>query len=299
VRGRCSGGFAAVALLVVRERRIRPWLTTGGLFAALLLWGAVDGLAWKQSVHPISLSMTIALLLAFAALLSRGLPERRSLAALGTFGGLIATRTAVSTHVSGPYAGVAHFASALTWVVFLCVVVPRVFSMSARGRLILRRLLAVAVLIVGWYGAFAGVRSLSEEWKEEVDTRHGKIFVDSRLAPFFRAISREIAPGERVWVLPEVNAVDVLFRTENASPYPSQMPGWLDEAHETKLVGAMNRRPPDAVVLFDRETREYGVPRFGVGFDRDLAEWIAENYVPVVTLRSGTVYRRRSAANKR
>jgi len=287
--------FALIALLVVREKRLAPWLLTAGFLLALLLWGIVNGFSWERGLHPISLSMTVAFLLAVAALVLQSLPERRLLVALGAFAGLVATRTAVSTHVSGPYAGVSHFATALTWVVFLCVLAPRVFSPSERGRWMMRRFVSGAVLIVGWYAAFGGIRSLSEEWKEGVATREGAIFVDTRLAALFHSISRELVPGERIWVLPEVNGVDALFLAKNASPYPSQMPGWLDERQERKVTVAMELRPPDAVVVFDRETREYGVPKFGIGFGRVLAQWIAANYVPEHRMTGGTIYRKRPA----
>lgn len=157
----------------------------------------------------------------------------------------------------------------------------------------MRRLVGVAVLWVSWQGAFAGIRSLEGEWREEIETRRGRVFVDGRLAPFFRALARDLRPGERVWVLPEINAVDALFETVSVSPYLSHMPGWLDGEAEMRLLERVESAPPDAVALFTRDTREYGVEPFGRGYDRLLSEWIARHYSAVEATRSGSILRRR------
>ena len=56
--------------------------------------------------------------------------------------------------------------------------------------------------------------------------------MDRAPASVFRVLARNLTPGERIWVLPEVNGVDALFLARSISPYPSQMPGWLDPTAE-------------------------------------------------------------------
>jgi hypothetical protein len=69
------------------------------------------------------------------------------------------------------------------------------------------------------------------------------------------------------------------------------MPGWLDEEDELELLKRIEARRPDAIVLFSRETKEYGVEPLGKGYGRLLAGWIARNYTPVETMRAGAVFR--------
>lgn len=282
--------FAVAALLIARERKASRWLPTLVLLFALFLFWAWTGFGSGRNFRPISLSMAIAFVVAAAAVVVPRLPGRASLAAFGCFAGLLAARTAVSPHLSGAYSGVAHLASALTWVAFSCVVAPLIVEGTERAVAWMRRLVGVTLMIVSWIGAFGGVRALAEEGKEGIETRQGSVFVDKDIAPVFRAVARTVKPGKRIWVLPEVNALDSLFRAENVSPYPSHMPGWLDEEGELELLKRIEARRPDAIVLFSRETKEYGVAPFGKGYGRLLAGWIARNYTPVETMRAGTVF---------
>lgn len=291
--------FAVAALLLARERRASRWIPTLVLLFGLFLFWAWTGFDRGRDFHPISLSMAIAFVVSAAAVVAPRLPERASLAAFGCFAGLLAARTAVSTQLSGAYSGVAHFASALTWVAFLCVVAPRIVVGNERAVAWMRRLVGVTLMVVSWIGAFGGVRALAEEGKERIETRQGNVFVDTALAPVLRAVARTVKPGERIWVLPEINAVDALFLARSVSPYPSQMPGWLDATAEAKLLERMEANPPTAVVLFSRPTPEYGVKRFGEGYARLLAAWVARNYSPLETMPTGTILRRRVATPPR
>jgi hypothetical protein len=283
--------FAVAALLIVRERRFSRWLTPAILLLALPVYWAAKGFELTTEFHPISLSMTVALLVALAALFHPRLPVRDSLLALGTFAGLLGARTAFSPQLSGAYSGVAHFASSLTWAAFLCVVVPLLVFGSYRAAVPMRRMLAIALVLFGWAGALGGIRALAEDGKEQVETRQGRVYVERNLAPFFRVLGRRLAPAERVWVLPEINGVDALLRATNVSPYPSHMPGWLGGTQEVGLLNRIEPKPPQAIVLFSRDTREYGIAPFGEGYGRHLAKWIARNYVPVETMRAGVLLR--------
>jgi hypothetical protein len=286
-------GLCAVAgLLIARERRASRWLPTAILLLSLFISWALNGFRSVSGFHPIALSMLIAFTVAAAALVQRRLPERSSLVALGIFAGLVGVRTAVSTQLSGAYSGVAHFASAATWVAFLCVIAPGIVRGSDQAVVAMRRIAGIAILLLSWAWAFVAMKSLTTEGKERIATRQGAVYVGSTLGPFFRVLGHNLKSGEKIWVLPEINAVDALYRARSVSPYPSQMPGWLDESAEVELLKRIEANPPDAVVLFTRDTSDYRVDAFGEGYDRLLAAWIHRNYMPVETTRAGALYRR-------
>ena len=225
------------------------------------------------------------------ALVSPGLAGRASMLALSVFGGLVGARAAFSTERFGPYSGIAHFSTAFTWVLFLCVLVPKFLLRGDRAATWTRRAWAAVLLIVAGVGAVAGLESLKERSKESVRTPEGRITVSADVA-FFRAIGRNVRRGESIWVLPEINGVDVLFHARNVSPYPSHLPGWLDEEAEVELIRLVERHPPDVVVIFSRSVKEYGVADFGKGYDRLLSDWVERNYSVVEAMPAGRILRR-------
>lgn len=284
--------FALFGLAFSRERRISVWLPTAFLLAVVLVWRVFEGFSPADPYRLVSLSMVVALGVAAARLAVRGLPHRETLIAFGLFAALTASRAAFSPDLSGPYVGVARFASCLTWVVFLCRIVPGVLLGNERARLWSQRIATAGLLIVSAMATWKGIGSLAEAGKEAVRTPQGVVFVSPAMASFFRSIGRRVPPGKTVWVLPEINGVDALFEAKNSSPYPSQSPGWLDERGEADLLKRIERDPPDIVVIFARPTKEYGVEPFGEGYDRLLAKWIDRNYLPVESGPSGTILRR-------
>jgi len=285
--------FALIALALTREQRLTVWLPTALLFVAVILWKIVEGFPLGDPSRAISLSMLVAIVVAASGLAARGIAERPTLIAFGLFAALTASRTAFSSDPSGPYVGVARFASCLTWVVFLCRLVPWALLASERPRRWFRIIAASALLIVGATGTWRGIESLAGPAKEAVQTRQGVIFVSPGTASFFRSIARTVSPGQRVWVLPEIDGVDALFDARNASPYPSHAPGWLDERAEADLLKRIEPNRPDVVVVFTRPTTEYAVAPFGLGYDRSIAAWIARNYSAVETSEAGTILRPR------
>jgi hypothetical protein len=233
--------------------------------------------------------MLVALAVAACGLAIPGLDHRETLIGFGLFAALTATRVAFSPDLSGPYVGVARFASCFTWVVFLCRLVPGMLLADERARLWSRRIATALILVVGATATGKGIASLGEPGKEAVRTRQGEIFVSPAMADFFRSIRERISPGEKIWVLPEINGVDAFFAAKSSSPYPSHSPGWLDESSERELLMRIEQDPPDIVIIFARQTREYGVAPFGVGYDPLIAAWIARNYVAVETSDAGTI----------
>jgi hypothetical protein len=149
-----------------------------------------------------------------------------------------------------------------------------------------------ALLILTGVGAVAGLEGLKERSKESVQTPEGRIAVSASVAPLFRAIGRNVREGESIWVLPEINGVDALFHARSVSPYPSHLPGWLDDEAEVELIRLVEGDPPDVVVIFSRSVKEYGVADFGEGYDRLLSEWVERNYSVVEAMPAGRILRR-------
>lgn len=117
----------------------------------------------------------------------------------------------------------------------------------------------------GWCAA-AGTRPLASPSKVPFQSDVGRIHLDPDHAFFFEKLRANVGNGEAAFVPPEINGLDVLFGTERI-PFPVHLPGWLDRGAERMLVKRFDEQPPDLVVLFPRETREYGKPRFGKGYD--------------------------------
>jgi hypothetical protein len=287
------GLLSCAGLLFARERTISRWRPILALFIALVLWRAAEPFR-LSSRAPVALSATIAVLVAALALVHRRLENREQLVAIGTFAGLAGLRAVFSPTVSGAFDGPAHFATSLTWVLFLCVFAPRILAPSPRAAVYARRLTAVMLLIGAWNGARIGAESLRFPWKESVGTLRGTIYLDGSNASFYRLLSRELEPGEKVLVLPEINAVDVLFDVRSVSPLQDHLPGWLDPPLEEALIALFEREPPSAVVVFNRPLHEFGIAELGQGYGARLTAWIEHNYRPVESGRRGSILRRRS-----
>jgi hypothetical protein len=287
----CVALSAVFGLLMGREKKPIRWVPAAAVIAVLLFSWPREGIPRSEGFHPVALSAGVAVLSAGLAFLSPGLAGRASMLALSVFAGLIGARAAFGTERFGPYSGIAHFSTAFTWVLFLCVLVPKFLLRGERAAAWTRRAWAAALLIVAGVDAVAGLESLKERSKEIVRTPGGRIAVSASLAPFFRAIGSNVRRGESIWVLPEINGVDALFHARNISPYPSHLPGWLDEEAEVELIHFVERHPPDVVVIFDRSVKEYGVADFGEGYDRLLSEWVERNYSVVEAMPAGRILR--------
>jgi 4-amino-4-deoxy-L-arabinose transferase-like glycosyltransferase len=287
------------SLLLARERQRSNWLRVAALFLGLGLWWILEGFSLLNPLPPLSLSMSIALLVAILAFFVRDLPDRPFLIAFGTFAGLVGLRTAFSPFASGHYSGPGHFATGLTWVVFLCIFVPRLLLGQGRSASYLRSLMALLLLCISWWQAVQGIESLRFPWRVGVETREGRVFVERGLAKLLEAIARHSASGERALIIPETAAVDALFHLTNVSPLVDLLPGWLDESVERQLVQRLEKSPPELVVLFERPVAEYGVKPFGQGYGLLLADWVSRNYRVVESCSAGKILRiRRSGTSE-
>jgi Dolichyl-phosphate-mannose-protein mannosyltransferase len=287
----CAATIAVLALLASGERRLRRLLPAAALLAAVLLASLADRVWIPARWSPVSLSMSACFVLAILALADRTCPGREKLAAFGLFSGLVATRAAFSADTGGPYAGVAHLCTALSWALLLFVVLPRRFPGGEEASTRARSFWLLATLPVAGMLAAVGIRSLAGAERVPVDSRIGRFWVAPRQAGFFAAMAAGLHPGERVAVLPECNAVDVIYGVSPAAPCVNFTPGTLDEPFERRLLARFRERPPDAFVLFDRPMPEYGVGPLGEGYGRELMGWIRANYQIASHAAAGEILR--------
>jgi hypothetical protein len=282
-------------LCLAREKSKKRWWLTLGPLALLCATDLFRGRSLLPQVHPICLSMTAAFAVALLAWFDKRRPGRDFFIGFGLFAGLVGLRTAVSWDLASPYSGVSHFATCLTWLLFLlCLVPDRIPGGSSSARW--SRLVWTLVLLpAAWYWALNGMESLREEGRGPVATPRGNVFPDARRGNLYARIGQELRPGERALFLPETSGLDVLFGVHDASPFLSHMPGWLDAHAEEALIRRFETRPPDVVVIFERPAQEFGVEEFGRGFGLRLAAWIESRYRPVATLRGGAILRLREA----
>jgi hypothetical protein len=86
-------------------------------------------------------------------------------------------------------------------------------------------------------------------------------------------------PGDTLVALPEGVMVNYLLRMRSSMPYVTVLPSDLATFGEDELLGALERRPPDLILLVHRETAEYGPRFFGTDYGRRFATWIDAHYV--------------------
>jgi hypothetical protein len=285
--------LALAALLIARERRRSAWLRALGLLAGLGSWWLLEGDSLRHPLLFLSLSMSVAFLVAILAFFSRDLPGRAFLLSFGVFAGLAGARVAFSANVAGHYSGPGHLAAALTSLLFVVVFVPRLILGQTRAASYLRASITLVLLAFSWSLTVRDIRILRFPGKVPVDTREGRIFVEPAKAELFNAIARVSTAGEREVVIPETYAVDVLFHLEDVSPLLYGLPVWLDQDIERRIVKRLEKSPPDLVVLFERPVKEFGLEPFGVGYGLLLADWCSRNYQVTESFAAGKILRKR------
>ena len=98
-----------------------------------------------------------------------------------------------------------------------------------------------------------------------------------------RVIAERVPAGEEVVVLPEGVLVNYLLRRRTPTPYVNFMPPELILFGEAEILGALEARPPGAVVLAHKDTSEYGYPYFGTDYAASIGGWVRELYRHVWT----------------
>ncbi len=277
----------AACWILQKERRAGRWLPIVITAALLVAWWFLDPARLGATLHPITLSSAAAAAVLLAALILR-IEHRALTVSVATFALIVSLRAVVSADAGGHYAGVAHLATSLTWAILVCVLIPRAIGGPGSGAVLPRRIFGVALLLVGWSGAASAGVALATTANEPYASPRGKVFVRSEA--FFAALGRSLRPGERVLTLPEPYALEPLFGVRPWSKFLLLLPPMLAQS-EARLLADLERDPPDAVVVFDRPTPEYGVAPFGKGYGLRIADWLETHFVVVTRVAGGALWR--------
>jgi len=287
------GLLAIAVMLLARERSRAAWLRVGSLLLGLAIWSLVEGFPLSHPLPSLSLSTLIAFAVAILAFFLVDVPGRAFLVAFAVFAGLASVRAAVSSNLGSHYAGPAHFATALTSLLFVAVFVPRLLLGEGRSGLYFRRAVVVLVLSFSCWQTAKAVPKLRIPSHLAVETREGTVFTDPEKAEMLQALARNSTPGERVLAFPENHAVDVLFHLQSLSPLTNAIPGFLTVDIERQVIRRSQEAPPAVVVIFRRTFRDLGFESFGEAYGMELAAWFSRNYRVVESLHAGQILRRR------
>lgn len=99
-----------------------------------------------------------------------------------------------------------------------------------------------------------------------------------------RKIDGLVGKDETFLVIPEGIMFNYQARRKNPVPYTSFLLGDLAMHDESSMVRAIEKNPPDYVVLVDRTVREWGYTKFGVDTGVLIARWVKGNYNPVASV---------------
>lgn len=114
-----------------------------------------------------------------------------------------------------------------------------------------------------------------------------RILTDER-GPVVNAALREIedrvSPSQTLVVLPEGIMINYLSRRISSIPYTNFLPGDLRIFGEPAVTSALRDRPPDWILLVDRDSSEYGPRWFGQDYAHGMGELLKASYRPCVTL---------------
>lgn len=88
-------------------------------------------------------------------------------------------------------------------------------------------------------------------------------------------------------VLPEGVMLNYLARVVNPTRFVSFMPPEVLMFGEDRMLEALRAGAPDAIVLVNRTTEEYGLPLFGRDYGQRIRRWVGENYRPLEEAKFG------------
>jgi hypothetical protein len=138
------------------------------------------------------------------------------------------------------------------------------------------------LIVIAVFVNVASVGSFSRNYAPLV-TERGTIRTSPHLARNYRAaiafIKEKQALGESVLSVPEDTSLYFLSGTYCPVRVYQFTPGVVVPGKMTEeLIGGLERNPPRYLLWSNRTFFEYGVPRFGVDFDRPLGNYFLSRY---------------------
>lgn len=261
----------AAAVAIAKKEKGVLWARLAFVSGVLVVWRLADPARLGADAHPIVLSSVAAALVLAGALAGR-IENRVLVVSVSAFALLVSLRTVVSAEAGDHYAGVAHLATALTWAILVCRMAPGAFAGPGPLSPAIRIAFGALFLIVGWTGVISAGMALGTTANEPYASPRGTLFVKN--AGFFSRLGKALRPEDRVLALPEPYGLEPIFGVRPWSKRLLYLPPAMKET-ESRLLLELERDPPEAVVVVDRPTPEYGVDAFGRGYGRATSEWLA------------------------
>lgn len=208
-------------------------------------------------------------------------PERalRGLA-WAVFGGLLLAKIALATRPSH-YGFALALPATLVYVGWLVGRVPAWLRVHGGGGELFRWAV-LGILAATLFGLSRHTALQLSRKTYALGTGVDRMWTDPYRGPAVeRALERveELAgPAATFAALPEGIALNFLARRRNPTPYPNYMPPELAIFCEQEIVAALDREPPDLILLVHKDTSEYGLPFFGTDYGLAIARWIVERY---------------------
>lgn len=82
-------------------------------------------------------------------------------------------------------------------------------------------------------------------------------------------------------------------RRTNPTPYLSVLPPERAMFGEDAMLAALQKAPPDEIVVLPRDLRDYGEPDFGAGYAPRIHDWVTAHYRAVDAPSEGERWLRR------
>lgn len=281
-----------LARLSLRSKNARVWLiaivaiplvvrvaTSGSPWSHSVLWHLV-AVVWEIIVYPRGMYFVA---LGYLIYLGVQLYKTRD-------AGLLLAKTAVSVFAVALAVRVLAQVTPLGYSIYYATPLFLIFALALsatvrlastehpeRAGFVTNRLLAVEVLILAiLIVPFGGWRNT------RLETDWGAIYLSRNDADTAKAllglIGQAKQSGKRVVIVPELPILYALTDTEAVGRWYTLLPGFLSAAEEADYVRALSRARPDIMIVTARSYEEYGAPRFGVDFVRQVAKWIEGNY---------------------
>ena len=106
-------------------------------------------------------------------------------------------------------------------------------------------------------------------------TRKDVTILFPQIVSFMKSHTRN---GRDILVLPEPPSLYVFAGMQAPTQWYSVLPGMVDPDHEQEFIREATANDVRYILISNRTLLEYGVKKFGVGYDETIYQWIAENF---------------------
>jgi hypothetical protein len=258
-----------------------------GVVVAVALWTVHSAVDWANVVQPLPLLLIILLGITLVELIHvRELPSQASplipRLALCAFGLALLGKMILNSRIV--HYGFAHaMPGTVMLVVALVGWIPASITRRGGYGAILQAVAfaAVGVVTLIYVRTSFGMYALKTV---PVGSGVDEFFTDARgvfAAATLEQMHDRIAPNQTVAVFPEGVILNYLARRATSIPYVVFMPLDVNVFGEDRILGALERHPPDFVMLIHKDTSEFGYTYFGRDYAQRLFHWITEHYHPV------------------